>query len=345
MTRILLAAVPILALMLCGCVEEFGPEEEDDLTLIDLQIVTESDTLLLLSGDIKTLKVRGIYVKTEENTITNRGVLTDTSFTYLITDTITKNFDVSKLSWTSSDENVAEVSKGKVEAFDGGTAQITTSSNQVVSQPIFVKVSVGAPVLILDPPLTQLVFQDSADVSGWVLTGINLSLTMNGDTIEYSSNGRFSETVTLEVGENIFEMIATNNDNGLSTTKNKLIVYFPLDEAGITGHWKGETLTRPFSFDIYELLGEYIIDGILTVDLTLLGGPLVVEDIVIFGLIHRDGTIDATLSQESSGFIITGTLQGVFYSSGTAGGSYTLSIEKKDWPTISHTEPWTAEKQ
>lgn len=344
MNRIFIAISSIIALMTLGCEDMVGPEEED-LTLIDLQIVAESDTLLLLTGDTKTLKVRGVYVKTEENTVTNRGVLTDTSFTYFTTDTVTKKMDMSQLSWNSSDENVAAVSKGKVQALDGGIAMITASSNHVESNSIHIRVSVGAPELIVDPPLTQLVFQNFGTVSGWVLTGINLTLTMNGDTIDYSSEGRFVETVSLEVGNNSFEIIATNNDNELSTTKIKQIIYYPVDDAGITGHWKGETLTRPFSFDIYGLAGVYIIDGTLTVDLTLLGGPLVVEDIVIFGLINSDGSIDASLSKEFEGFTITGNLEGVFYSSGTAGGSYTISVEKEGWPTISHTETWTAERE
>lgn len=330
--------------MIYGCEDGLGPED-DDRTLLDLQIVAQSDTLLILTGETKTLEVRGVYTKTEENTVTNRGVLTDTSFTYFSTDTVIEDVDPSKLDWFSSDENVAEVSKGEVSALGGGTAMITASSKHGQSDSVYVTVSVGAPVLIVDPPPTQLVFQNSSTVSGWVLTGIDLTLTMNGDTIDYSTDGRFEETVTLELGVNSFEIIATNNDNGMSTAKTKRIIYYQIDEAGITGHWKGETLTRPFAFEIYGLGGDYIIDGMLTVDLTLLGGPLIVEDIVIYGLINSDGTIDAGLSEESSGFTTTGTLQGVFYSSGTAGGSYTLTVEKQGWPTISHTEGWTAERQ
>jgi len=339
--------VPIFALLIFGCVEDLGPRDEDDLILLDLQIVTEVDTLLLFTGDTKTLKVRGIYAKTEETTVTNLGVMTDTSYTYLSTDTITESLEASSLIWDSSDENVATVSKkGKVKGFDGGLSEIIVSSNIVVSNPIYVKVSVGAPELIVDPPLMQLVFQDSAEVSGWVITGINLTLTINGDTISYSNDGRFSETVSLEIGNNSFEVTATNNDNGLSTTRIKKIIYFTLPEAGITGLWMGETLTRPFSFDIYELLGEYIMDGTLTVDLTLLGGELIIQDIVIIGLIQSDGTIDASLSEESSGFTVTGTLQGAFYDSGTAGGSYFITIEKEGWPSLSSPPVrWTAEKQ
>ncbi|MFQ6673270.1 MAG: hypothetical protein ACE5GH_00635 [Fidelibacterota bacterium] len=347
MVRRFLAVVPIVAIVGVGCVNELGPPESEDLTLIDLKIVANSDTLLLLTGDTKTLNVQGTYVRTEENTVMNEGVLTDTAFTFFSTDTVIRTVDASDLAWHSSDGSVAGVSKGKVEALNAGITAVTASGDGVESNAIYIRVSMGAPELIVDPPLTQLVFQNSGTVSGWVLAGINLSLTMNGDTINYSDEGRFVETVALEVGENSFKVVATNNDNGLSVARTKLIVYYPIDEAGITGHWMGETLTRPFSFDIvYEpLSGEYIIDGTLTVDLTVLGGPLVVEDIVIVGLINRDGTIDAALSKESSGFILGGTLEGIFYSSGTAGGSYTVTLEKEGWPTVSHTETWTAERE
>ena len=120
----------------------------------------------------------------------------------------------------------------------------------------------------------------------------------------------------LKEGENTFAIVATNNENGLSTTKTKVIIYLPISQAGITGHWKGETLTRPFSFDISELFGNYIINGTLTVDLTLLGDSLLVQDVVIYGLINNDGTIDASLSKKFSGFMLTGTLEGAFHNSG-----------------------------
>ena len=80
----------------------------------------------------------------------------------------------------------------------------------------------------------------------------------------------------------------------------------------ITGHWKGETLTRPFSFDIYKLADQYIINGTLTVDLTIFGWSEVVEDIVVIGLINNDGTIDAQLSKEASEISISGSLEGDF---------------------------------
>ena len=82
----------------------------------------------------------------------------------------------------------------------------------------------------------------------------------------------------------------------------------------------------------------------MTVDLTIIGGSEVVEDIVVIGLINNDGTIDAQLSKEASEMSISGSLEGYFSTSGLAAGSYTLSFEFFGI-TFSHTEEWTAEKQ
>ena len=196
--------------------------------------------------------------------------------------------------------------------------------------------------MTIDPPMSQIVFQSIGNISGWVV-GSDFSLEINSNSIEYSTEGRFNESVTLIVGENTFNIKATNNDQlALSTTKTKKIINLSFDD--ITGNWKGKTLTRPFSFDIYKLADQYIINGTLTVDLTFLGGAEVVQDIAVIGLINNDGTIDAQLSKEASGMSISGSLGGLFSTSGSAGGSYTLSIELLGIP-LSHTEEWTAEKQ
>lgn len=348
MSRIGFATLLILALLAVGCVDDLGPEEPEDLTLVELWLVADSDTLLLLTGDTKTLSVEGIYVRTEENTVTNVGVLADTSFTFFTTDTVIRSVARRDLEWTTSDETVAQVNNGIVEGVGAGSADIRASRHEVASQPLHLRVSTPqlSPELIVDPPQTQLVFQDSTIISGWVQTGLDAILIINDDTVSYAENGRFLETVSLDVGDNPFQIRAVNPDNGLSTTRTKLLLYYPIATAGITGHWEGETLTRPFSFDISEPLpGVYQMDGTLTVDFTILGGPYVVQDIVIVGLIHPDGTIDASLSKDVSGVTVSGTLEGIFLDSGTAQGSYTVSLTLENWPTVSHTEGWTAERQ
>ena len=196
--------------------------------------------------------------------------------------------------------------------------------------------------MTIDPPMSQIVFQSIGNISGWVV-GSDFSLEMNLNSIEYSTEGRFNESVTLSVGENLFNINATNNDQlALSTTKTKQIFNLSFDD--ITGNWKGETVTRPFSFDIYQLVNQYVIDGTLTIDLTFMGGPLIIEDIIVLGLINSDGTINAELSKTANDMSISGLLVGSFSTSGVASGSYTLTIELLG-TSLAHTEEWTAEKQ
>ena len=327
--------------MVYSCVDDPEPE---NLKLIDLQISADSDTLLVKGGDKKNLLVNGIYVKVENNTITNTGGIAITSYTVVNTDTVVKGIDGSTLDWYSSNNSVATVDNGELEStIYGGLTEITTYKDLLISNTIYVMVQAGAPLLIIDPPVTEIVFQqESGNVSGWV-AGTDFTLKLNSNNIEFSDEGRFNESVSLNVGENTFDIIATNNDeSAFSITRIKKIINLSFDD--ITGHWKGETITRPFSFDIYKLADQYIINGTLTVDLTIFGWSEVVEDIVVIGLINNDGTIDAQLSKEASEMSISGSLEGLFSTSGLAAGSYTLSIESFGVP-FSHTEEWTAEKQ
>ncbi|MFQ6614835.1 MAG: hypothetical protein ACE5D1_08330, partial [Fidelibacterota bacterium] len=188
-------------------------------------------------------------------------------------------------------------------------------------------------------------FQNTGQVSGQALAGQNITLTIDGDTTAVDGDGRFDAWVALAEGVNPSPVTAVNNGNGLSTTKQKTFVYYPFATSGITGHWSGTTLTRPFSFDIYETLGIYVIDGTMTVDVTMIGGPMIVRDIVIAGLIHPDGTIDANLSREFGGFTLTGHLGGYFRDSGHAQGTYGLNITRSGWPPVSLSASWTAERE
>ena len=330
----------LLIFMVYSCGDDPEPE---NLTLIDLQISADSDTLLVKGGDKKTLLVNGIYVKVENNTITNKGGIAITGYTVVNTDTVVKDIDGSTLDWYSSNNSVATVDNGEIEStIYGGLTEITASADSIISNTIYVIVSSGEPLLTIDPPMSQIVFQSIGNISGWVV-GSDFSLEINLNSIEYSTEGRFNESVTLSVGENLFNIKATNNDQlALSTTKTKKIINLSFDD--ITGNWKGETLTRPFSFDIYQLVNQYVIDGTLAIDLTFMGGPLIIEDIIVLGLINSDGTINAELSKTANDMSVSGLLVGSFSTSGVASGNYTLTIELLG-TSLAHTEEWTAEKQ
>ena len=341
MKKIFIPITAILILLIYSC-DDNDPQPEN-LTLIDLQISVDVDTLLIIGGNEKNIPVKGIYIKVDNNTITNKGGIALTSYTVVNIDTVIKDMDEYSLSWFSSNDTVASVTNGMIHtSIYGGITSITASADSIISNTIYVIVSSGEPLLTIDPPASQIVFQSIGNISGWVV-GSDFSLEMNSNAIEYSTEGRFNESVTLIVGENTFDIKATNNDQlALSTTKTKNIINLSFDD--ITGYWKGETLERPFSFDIYQLVNQYVIDGTLTIDLTFMGGPLIIEDIIVFGLINSDGTINAELSKTANDMSISGLLVGSFSTSGIASGNYTLIIELLG-TSLSHTEEWTAEKQ
>ncbi len=330
-----------------ACEEIADDNIDDSLEPVAIFLVTDVDTLLLLANNTYTLSVDGIFTETSENTVINSGVFAEITYTYISSDTTTESVDANQLDWYSSNATIASVSNGVIEGHAAGTAEIWAMIDDIFSDTLIVVVSSPQlpPDLILNPPMVQLVFQDYTTVSGRVTAGLDVTLTVSGDTIEVNENGEFNAVVSLIIGENIIEVVATNNENGLSTTKSKLIIYYLLENAGITGHWEGETLTRPFSFDIYEGLGVYVIAGTMTVDFTMLGGELIVQDIIIAGLVNEDGTIEATLSREWEGFTITGSLDGYFMDSGTAEGSYGMEITKDGWPTATASATWWAERQ
>ncbi|MFH1851389.1 MAG: hypothetical protein ABIA75_03510 [Candidatus Neomarinimicrobiota bacterium] len=338
--------LPVLMLIV-GCEDTTGPDDGLEDTPIAIYLISDADTLLLLTENTASISARGVFTETSEHLVTNTGVLADTSFIYETTDTLTKSIKASQLDWFSSDLVVASVAAGKIKAKAAGMALIWAAAGDVVSNRLTVVVSSPElpPELIIDPPPVQLIFQDSVTVSGRITAGLDATLKINSDTTDYDTAGRFGRVVNLVIGDNNFSITAINNQNGLSVTKSKRIIFLPIATAGITGLWEGETLTRPFSFDIYELLGVYIIDGTLTVDFTLLGGSKEIRDIVIAGLINSDGTISASLSKEQDGFVITGTLDGVFLDSGMSEGSYGIKLEKDGWPTASAKADWWATRQ
>jgi hypothetical protein len=339
-----------LALAGYSCEETTGPDE-DDLHPIALQLVAEVDTLLLLTGHDYNLNVQGIFAESSENIITNSGVLTDANFTYITTDTIFSVINSSQAAWHTSDTDVARVTAGKITGAAPGLAVIWAELDNAVSDslPVIVSSPQLPPYLIIDPPPTKLIFQNHADVSGWVTAGLNVGLTLNGVSLEYDDKGRFNEGIILDEGSNTFEVIAINPDNSMTTTKTKHYIYYPIAAAGITGHWEGQTLTspfaRPFEFDLYELGGIYIITGTMSIDATMLGGPLYVQDVIIFGLIDENGSIDVSLSRDSEGILVTGFLNGVFLSTGTAEGEFGVTIAIEGWPTATAKAGWTAERE
>ena len=356
MKKYFLPIIPILLFFTFSCNDDDNDSFDGGMTLIELNISSEADTLLIIGGNEEQLSVNGTYIEIYDNVIINKGGITKSEYTEVSADTTIQNMDESNLLWYSSDETVALVQNGRISTLvNGGLAEISTSLDTIFSNIIYLKVSevtvnddqednpsLPEPLLIIDPPTIQIVFESVGNISGWV-AGSDFTLEINSNQIGYSNEGRFNESVTLDPEENIFNITATNNDEfALSQTRTKEIYFISFDE--ITGYWKGETLTRPFSFNIYKLLDQYLISGTLTIDLTLIGGELLVEDIAIVGLINADGTIDAELTKSEDSISVSGHLGGLFSTAGFANGDLTLTIEMLG-VNKSHSEAWTAERQ
>ena len=403
--------------------------EADNNKILSLQILSGNDTIYSIIGNSETFNAQALVEYSKTTHYTNSGIISQAEYIKIDKDTLIFEISSSNLCWHSSDENILEVMGETMEAKSSGIVKLNATLNNIQSNNIYINVSSSlAPILDVYNPVHATVNNPETIINGRVISKSAFNLTINGNLIEVSSFGTFEENVGLNMGENIFEMIATNNDalglstntrryvtyeraapvleidglpvkvvfepqsfisgrvighnytltintdtidvssegsfnkivdldygnnifqieaqnndgSNLNTTKSVTIIYLSFDD--ITGHWKGETITRPFSFDIYKLADQYIINGTLTVDLTFFGGSEVVQDIAVIGLINNDGTIDAQLSKEASDMIISGSLKGHFSTSGIAAGSYTLSFEFYGVP-FSHTEEWTAEKQ
>ena len=343
---ILHSPIPFL-LIFTTCDDLLDDNIDDSREPVVIFLKTDVDTLLLLANNTYELSVEGIYTETSENTVNNSGVFAEVNYIYITTDTTTESIAANRLEWYSSNPSVAAVNKGTVTGMGIGHAAIWAMLGDIISDSVIFLITRQdlPPDLVIDPPPVQLIFQDSSTVSGWVTPGMDITLTVNSDTVYYDSRGRFSHGVNLSLGTNNFIVTATNNENGLTATGSKVIIYYTLDTAGIEGTWEGETLTRPFGFEIYNSSGLYVIDGYLTIDFTILGGPMVVENIVIAGLIRPNGTIDATASLEGAGIVVTGFLEGFFLDSGNAEGSYGLNITKDGWPNASASATWWPERQ
>jgi len=130
--------------------------------------------------------------------------------------------------YNSDDNGVVTISKNKVTAVKAGTCTIRFEDENLKDQSIVVTVSRGSGVVTLN--LNDVEASTSAEyttISGKVRDseGGSIVLTCNGSKVSIDSDGWFSEIVELEMGDNDFEITATN-ESGRSVTKYITIVRF-----------------------------------------------------------------------------------------------------------------------
>jgi len=342
---------------MCGCtpLNQNQPGNNQGLNVVALEILPHPDTLNMVTNNSQTFNLRGTSIDTSQQTMTNSGVITDASFTVVTTDTTTTPFPSDGATWSSSNTVVATVSNGIVIAHNPGYANITASVGTVSAVPVLVSVKGvnTAPGLSLDPPLVSMTFRDTIAVTGNVQQQATLNITEsssghNNPNVPYDVNGNFSETIIgLVPGYRTMVATAQNpNQPSLATTRYKYVYYYQyLSPAAdsICGNWLGTTLGMNFNFTISKsiIYSRYDINGHIDIQFQGIG---VVKDIVLTGIVNRDGTIDASLSKSDQGFTISGSLNGYFKTTGTGEGSYSTTAKKAGWPTLSATADWTAVK-
>jgi len=341
----------------CGCtpLNQNQPGSPGN-NVVALEILPHPDTLNMGTNDSQILTLRGTSIDTSSQTITNSGVITDVGFTVTTTDTTTTPYPSDQARWTSSNTSAATVSNGVVTAHSTGYANITATAGSVSAPPVLVSVQGvnTAPGLSLDPPLVSVIFRDTVTVTGNVQPQATLIITEssshhNDTAVSHNLNGNFSETIIgLSTGFRTIVATAQNpHQASLATTRYKYVYYYEYlsDSAdNICGNWLGTTLGENFNFTITKsiIYSRYDINGHIDIQFQGIG---VVRDIVLTGIVSRDGTIDASLSQSYQGFTISGFLKGYFKTTGTGEGSYGSSAKKSGWPTLSATADWTAVKQ
>ena len=342
----------------CGCtpLNENQAANNKGLNLVALEILPHPDTLNMGANDSQTLNLRGTSIDTSQQTMSNTGVMTDASLTVMTTDTATTPFPSDGAVWSSSNAAVATVSYGVVTAHNAGYATIAASVGTVSAAPVLVSVKAAntAPGLSLDPPLISVIFRDTITVTGNVQQQATLIITEsssrhNNPNVSYDVNGNFSETIIgLLPGYRTVVATAQNpNQPSLATTRYKYVYYYEYlsDSAdNICGNWVGTTLGRNFNFTISKsiIYSRYDINGHIDIQFQGIG---LVKDIVLTGIVDRDGTIDVSLTQTYQGFTISGYLKGYFETTGTGAGSYGSTAKEPGWPTLSATADWSAVKQ
>ncbi|GEM_PF-2249616 len=340
----------------CGCMPSNQNQPgSSGPSVVALEILPHPDTLNMGANQTQTLTLRGTSIDTTSQTVTNTGVITDVGFTVVTTDTATSPYASDKAVWSSSNTSAATVSNGVVTAHNAGYASITATVGSVSAPPVLVSVQGvnTAPGLTIDPPLVSVIFRDTITVTGNAQPQAKLIITesssRHNDTTVSPATGNFSETIIgLLTGFRTVVATAQNpSQASLTTTRYKYVYYYEYlsDSAdNICGNWVGTTLGENFNFTISKsiIYSRYDINGHIDIQFQGIG---VVRDVVLTGIVNRDGTIDASLSQTYQGFTISGYLKGYFKTIGMGEGSYNAAAKKAGWPTLSATADWTAVKQ
>ncbi len=342
LSTLLLATTFLAILLTVSCV----PDDDPPGPQIEGLQIPSSPFSTFLNDPPFQLPLEGLDFVNETTTESGQGLFTGYYDLTTTSDTVFFTVDPNEVTWTSSDIRVVSVDAGLVTLVGEGAAEVTASLGDIVSNaiPITVSRELEAPTLVVDPPLRQLVFAESASITGIVSLGADLFIASEQST--YDATGRFARVMEgFQLGENTVEVIAQNpEDPSLDARASKLFIYeFPDENASIVGLWNGTTQGLDFNFEVAYNADSMRYDLLGTIAIEFLNFGLV-EGIRIRGIVNPDGSIDANLSLDEAAVEVGGTFDGFFSDMGTAEGSYAAGLEVGGFDTGDASFDWSAVK-
>ena len=352
----------ILALLfIFSCTEDEGPETPSgDITA--LKIIANDDTLnIAIVDEPFELALEAVYVDDKSSTVYNIGILQTAQVTTTRPDTTRESFDRFDAEWNSANSDIVTVDNGVIDAAGvAGFTSITASAQGVSSPPLYINVTgtPGAPGLVIDPPLSTVVFKNEITIEGnvQILTWLGNSTLLAAaesrsgfnSNISYNNLGDFTFTVNnLNTGNSIIYVTATHpGDSQVQTVKEKEVTYYPYgsDEAdAVTGDWQGTNDDKNFDFQIIEnpSNGDYEISGALSLEFEVFG---LIPNIPFTGKLYDDGYFEADLYKDNSGTKTSGKLMGRLSALSKVSGEIDAKAEYLFLPAIEKKTTWSGSK-
>ncbi|GJQ62510.1 MAG: hypothetical protein SCALA702_15630 [Melioribacteraceae bacterium] len=124
----------VILLLVTSCdMENLIPPTEGELVKLEID---SPDSITLNSGDILQMEVRGVYVVSNTDVITNTGILQSNTYYNQTNDSSFVEINPATVAWYSGDQRIARVNSGLISAVSVGSTYIYAKKENVVSQKI-----------------------------------------------------------------------------------------------------------------------------------------------------------------------------------------------------------------
>lgn len=123
----------ILLLLISCDMENLIPPIEGELVKLEID---SPDSITLNTGDLQQMEVRGVYVVSNTDVITNTGILQSNTYFNQTNDSSFVTISAASVDWYSGDTRVARVNSGLVTAVATGSTYIYAKKENVVSQKV-----------------------------------------------------------------------------------------------------------------------------------------------------------------------------------------------------------------